>query len=258
MNILYNRRSPNYRMGRSNNIKGICCHITGDSVYGQATSWLCNPSSKVSAHYVVEKNGDIYNLVADTNTAYHAGIVAKASAPIYFDQGSQNPNNYLIGIEVVSAGEDLTSIQYSALLELVESLCVNNAIPRSRYNIIGHYELDSVNRAYDPISSYSVDDLVNDLLFNHAVNSQKICNSPDYWVENAIDGKNCQGDYVQKIIKNYVAMFKLVNTFEQCLDYLKSVGIISDKSYWLQNAQINKTCEGKYVRTIITRMGKTY
>ena len=38
-----------------------------------AVNRLCNPKSKVSAHYFIKKNGQVINLVPDLYEAWHAG-----------------------------------------------------------------------------------------------------------------------------------------------------------------------------------------
>lgn len=38
-----------------------------------ALNWLCNPVSKVSTHYLIDKSGRIYRLVSDDLSAWHAG-----------------------------------------------------------------------------------------------------------------------------------------------------------------------------------------
>ena len=40
----------------------ICCHIT-EGGYSGAVSWLCNPASQGSAHFVIGKQGEISQLV---------------------------------------------------------------------------------------------------------------------------------------------------------------------------------------------------
>lgn len=48
---------------------------------------------KVSCHYVVDTNGDIYKIGQDRDILWHAGVSAW--------QGRRNINNYSIGIEVI-------------------------------------------------------------------------------------------------------------------------------------------------------------
>lgn len=135
----------------------IVLHITADSQPHKATDWFKNPKSEVSSHYVIEKNGDVYLCVSPQFKAYHCGIVRHPTAKIYFNKNSVNPNLYTIGIECVSSVEPLTFEQLASLRSLVVDLCNTYKIPLDRYHIIGHNELDSVERKFDPICSYYVD-----------------------------------------------------------------------------------------------------
>ena len=184
--------ASNYSLSRQYYPEGICYHITGDSSREVTVSWFRNPSAKVSSHYVIEKNGDTFLCVHPESKAYHCGEVRKSTAQIYFDKGQLNPNNYLIGIECVSSGEPLTTEQLETLITLTLDLCNTYKIPVDKYHLIGHNELDSIDRAFDPISSYKVDDVV------HAVEILKMqggikkmdwkeilkqkTDSPDRWV----------------------------------------------------------------------------
>ena len=143
--------------------KAIVLHITGDSAPHQATNWFKDKTSKVSAHYVIEKDGSVYMCVKPQHKAYHCGAVLSPTAKIYFDNNSDNPNLYTIGIECVTSYEPLTYEQHLSLLELIRDLCNAYNIPKDRYHIIGHYELDSITRASDPIASYRVDVTVREL-----------------------------------------------------------------------------------------------
>ena len=154
-----------YSLSRQYSQEGICYHITGDSEREQAVSWFRNPTSQVSAHYIIEKNGDTFLCVHPDHKAYHCGKVNKATAQIYFDKGQRNPNNYLIGIECVSSGEDLTTQQWESLINLTLDLCNTYNIKVDRYHLIGHNELDSIGRALDPISSYKVENVINAVEF---------------------------------------------------------------------------------------------
>jgi len=70
----------------------------------------------VSAHYLIDRNGLIYRLVADMNVAYHAG---KSSLP----DGSTNLNSRSIGIELVTNLQDsISSAQTQTLTQLVKYL----------------------------------------------------------------------------------------------------------------------------------------
>lgn len=188
----------NYSLSSQYAPEGICYHITGDFNRGQSLAWFRNPASKVSAHYIIEKNGDVFMCVHPEHKAYHCGKVQQAKAKIYFDKGELNPNNYLIGIECVSSGEPLTSEQWESLTTLTLDLCNTYKIPLDRYHLIGHNELDSVEREFDPVMSYKVDDVIssvailrmkgdkqmNEFTVDEAIAvlvAKGIISSPDYW-----------------------------------------------------------------------------
>jgi N-acetyl-anhydromuramyl-L-alanine amidase AmpD len=153
--------SPNFTAGRQGRkIIAIVNHITGGVMPG-TLNWLRNPDSKVSSHYLVTKNGEIYQLVQDENTAWHVGIVNKPNWPLY---DGTNPNRYTIGIEhEARAGESLTESQYQATLWLHRQLAKKHLIPADTEHIIGHYRIDSINRANDPGPGFPWKRLLSDI-----------------------------------------------------------------------------------------------
>ena len=154
------QKSPNYRAGANRRILAIVDHITAGLMPG-CLSWMCYPASKASAHYLVCKDGTIYQLVADTDIAWHAGVVHRPSWTLY---DGTNPNRYTIGIEheCLSGGE-LTEEQYQSTLWLHKELVRKHKIPIDRQHIIGHYEIDSVNRPNCPGAQFPWARLMADL-----------------------------------------------------------------------------------------------
>ena len=67
--------SPNFdKKKRSiNSIKIIIIHYTGMQSERESVKRLCNPLSKVSAHYLINQNGKIFKLVEERRIAWHAG-----------------------------------------------------------------------------------------------------------------------------------------------------------------------------------------
>jgi N-acetyl-anhydromuramyl-L-alanine amidase AmpD len=77
---------------------------------------------KVSSHYLIGRNGDIYRLVNEENIAFHAGISR-------LPDGTSNINEHSIGIELVTSfTEAPTEIQIKSLIELVNDI-------KNRHNI---------------------------------------------------------------------------------------------------------------------------
>lgn len=66
------RPSPSHSSRHDAAISMIVVHASVGS-FASALSWLCNPAARVSAHYLIAKNGSCYQLVADDQAAWHAG-----------------------------------------------------------------------------------------------------------------------------------------------------------------------------------------
>ena len=109
------RHSSNYGPRNNQKISMIVLHATVGSA-ASALAWLTNPAARVSAHYVIEKSGHIYQLVADEHAAWHAG---RANW-----HGQTAINECSIGIELVNDNSGRDSYppeQIGALLELTQA-----------------------------------------------------------------------------------------------------------------------------------------
>jgi Negative regulator of beta-lactamase expression len=156
--------SSNFSSRKGRSIIAIVNHQTAGQAPG-CVSWLCNPAAQASAHYVVTREGEIYQVVADENAAWHAGAVANPSWGLY---DGTNPNRCTIGIEhecypAVGGDGNLTEAQYQATLWLHKQLTAKWNIPVDREHIIGHYQIDRVNRPNCPGAAFPWDRLMADL-----------------------------------------------------------------------------------------------
>lgn len=93
----------------------------------------------VAPHYLVDRKGKVYRLVADKNIAYHAG---ESKVP----DGRKNVNDFSIGIELMNTKSDsCTREQYGSLVRLLGYL-------ENKYKIkyiLGHNQIAS-GRKDDP------------------------------------------------------------------------------------------------------------
>jgi N-acetylmuramoyl-L-alanine amidase len=142
MNIL-RTPSPNSNE-RSINIDSVIIHYTDMPTTEEALAWLCNSKSQVSAHYLIDEKGKIYQLVPDEKRAWHAGES--------FWKGFHNLNDCSIGIELSNPGPTHGYVpfpepQIESLLKLCEMLRTNWGIPASR--ILGHSDI-APRRKEDP------------------------------------------------------------------------------------------------------------
>ena len=93
----------------------------------------------VAPHYLIDRKGNVYRLVADQNIAYHAG---EAKTP----DGRSGVNNFSIGIEIMTTKtEKPTGAQYIALNSLIASL---KATYKIKYTL-GHKDV-APGRKTDP------------------------------------------------------------------------------------------------------------
>jgi N-acetylmuramoyl-L-alanine amidase len=88
--------SPNFDPGLVNPSL-IVLHWTATVEVKKAINWLCDSRSEASAHFIVDTDGRLHQLVPLNSIAWHAGKSEFA--------GRQHCNHFSIGIEIVNAGE---------------------------------------------------------------------------------------------------------------------------------------------------------
>ncbi|WP_157631888.1 golvesin C-terminal-like domain-containing protein [Catelliglobosispora koreensis] len=125
--------SANYTVANresSHNINYVVIHTTQGS-YNGTISWIQNPASQVSAHYVVKSsNGAVTQMVREKDIAWHAG--------------NWTYNTQSIGIEHEGWVEQdgwYTEALYQSSAAIVRSVTAKYGIPRDRAHIIGHNEV---------------------------------------------------------------------------------------------------------------------
>ena len=97
------KKSPNFSSRNGAVIKKIVYHYTTSENVNGVVSWLINPESSVSCHYVIDLEGNITQLVQDDQRAWHA----------------YGNNADSIGIEVCAkTGKKMTDKQSTALKAL--------------------------------------------------------------------------------------------------------------------------------------------
>jgi N-acetylmuramoyl-L-alanine amidase len=93
----------------------------------------------VAPHYMIARDGTVYQLVPDKNIAYHAGEST-------MKDGRKNVNDFSIGVEILNTKEDeYTKAQYQATKDLIAYL-------KGKYSIkyvVGHDDI-APGRKTDP------------------------------------------------------------------------------------------------------------
>jgi N-acetylmuramoyl-L-alanine amidase len=131
------RASPNFEERRPNLV--VLHHTSNDNV-NRALATLTSPERKVSAHYLIGRDGKIFQLVDERARAWHAGVS--------YWGGQTDINSASIGIELDNTGfEPYPEAQIAALLILLADLKARYAIPTA--NFLGHGDV-APGRKEDP------------------------------------------------------------------------------------------------------------
>lgn len=122
---------PNYshRVMPPSSVRLVVVHETEGS-YDATVAWFRNPRARVSAHYVVGRDGRIAHMVPNDRPAWQAG--------------NSYVNAHAIGIEnegVVAVDGTVTDTEYRASAQLVASLLARYHLPADRRHVIGHNEV---------------------------------------------------------------------------------------------------------------------
>jgi len=144
------KQSPNYKLGSaSRKITAIVIHYTGSMNMDGTVSWFLNPAAKVSAHYVVGREGQVLQMVHDQDVAWHAGRSAmRPELPDGDPHKETNVNAFSIGIELVGTHDSgFTDKQLATLYSLLELLVTRYRVKPER--VVGHNHI-APGRKTDP------------------------------------------------------------------------------------------------------------
>jgi N-acetylmuramoyl-L-alanine amidase len=137
--------SPNFNAranGKSINL--IILHYTGMPEADAARARLCDPTSQVSAHYIIERDGKIWQLVAESERAWHSGVS--------YWQNETDINSTSIGIELVNRGhqfgyQTFPPVQITSCVSLVQNIMQRHAI--APWGVLAHSDV-APQRKEDP------------------------------------------------------------------------------------------------------------
>ena len=126
------------------NIRYLIIHYSGMQSGRVSMDRLKNPKSKVSCHYFIERNGNIFKMVEDDKIAWHAGKSKWKDL--------RNLNKHSIGIEIQNKGhfinyQSFTKKQIFSLIKLIKLLMKKYKI--NKKNILGHSDIAPL-RKLDP------------------------------------------------------------------------------------------------------------
>jgi N-acetylmuramoyl-L-alanine amidase len=133
----------NFRPGRLVGYRPelIVIHVIAGSLLS-ADRWFNNPDASVSAHYGVGHDGRVHQYVAESDTAFHAGIVVNPDCELVMSRPNMNPNYYAIGIEHEGQpGDPWTDAQAAASAALIAAVAQRWDIPIDKQHVVQHHEI---------------------------------------------------------------------------------------------------------------------
>ena len=139
-------QSPNCRRGRTKKITAIVVHYTGSQSIEGTISWFTDKTSRVSAHYVIGRDGRVVQMVREEDVAWHAG--RSAMFPLEKPPREPNVNDFSIGIELVGTMDSgFTDRQLASFYEVLAQIVAKYHIPPDR--VVGHLHV-APGRKSDP------------------------------------------------------------------------------------------------------------
>lgn len=119
-------------------------HYTGMQSCQDAMDRLCDPLARVSAHYVIDEHGGLFQLVDEDCRAWHAGVACW--------RGDSDINDRSIGIELANPGHKFglkafPEAQMQTLEGLSSEIIGRHEIPAR--NVVGHSDV-APRRKEDP------------------------------------------------------------------------------------------------------------
>lgn len=126
----FNLRKPNY----------VIIHHTAQNSTDHTLKTFTLPRTQVSSHYVIGRDGKVYQMLNDFYRGWHAGAGKWGN--------SSDINSSSIGIELDNNGfEEFSPLQINSLMELLKVLKERHKIPDA--NFIGHSDI-APSRKVDP------------------------------------------------------------------------------------------------------------
>lgn len=118
----------------------VVIHYTTNDDAADSLQTLTSPVRKVSAHYLIDRQGGLYQLVPENRRAWHAGQAYWA--------GVTDINSVSLGIEIDNAGNaPFDEAQIATLLNLLSDIQTRHKIRAA--NVVGHADV-SPGRKVDP------------------------------------------------------------------------------------------------------------
>jgi len=118
----------------------VVIHATGSDTAAHAMRTLTDTRRRVSAHYLIARDGTLYQLVDERARAWHAGVSSWGA--------NTDLNSVSLGIELDNNGDEpFPDVQIAALIRLLDGIRGRYRIAPSNY--VGHGDV-APTRKVDP------------------------------------------------------------------------------------------------------------
>lgn len=126
-------------------VEGIIFHYTASGDTKRTVDWLCSPASQASAHFVLGRDGELWQLASLAERTWHAGGATSQFL------GKRNVNGRTIGIEIVNWGSLTWDPDKTAWLNWIEQEAKNKQKSYKSYSGVVHADpLRPNQRAWEP------------------------------------------------------------------------------------------------------------
>ncbi len=150
--------SPNFNERKPDvPLRYIVLHYTGMNTPAEWVKAVCDPATELSAHYLIEENGRVVQLVDEAHRAWHAGKS--------FWRGITDMNSASIGIELANPGHEngykaYSLMQIAAVKEMVRDIVRRRKLD-PRTCLLGHSDI-APTRKSDPGERFPWRELAQD------------------------------------------------------------------------------------------------
>lgn len=151
MKVITQHLSPNFDSTEIP-VEYLILHYTACDI-ARALEIFKDPTKKVCAHFIIDVNGDVYDLGGFFNGPIKQGAHAGVSR---FNNGTrilEKFNTFSLGIEIVNLNGNLfpyTQAQYQSLAQLTTHLCKRFPALQNPERVLGHEDIAGFRGKVDP------------------------------------------------------------------------------------------------------------
>ena len=154
-------------------VKGVVVHVA-EGTYDGTVSWFKNPNAKVSAHFVIAKDGRIAQCVELNDIAYANGTSGTPSSKYYWGLSEHplirhyknNANDYTVSIELEGKSTDPEPVadkQWHSVIRVVRDVLQEYDLKASYIHILQHRDIAPTRKANCPHPLFPLDALIREV-----------------------------------------------------------------------------------------------